>query len=64
VKDLLRQVKEYERLTVQAAMDHSAAAAVTALVKNPLVAREEAATEVLADYVQAFGNQMGLQPYS
>ena len=60
VKDLLQQVKEYERLTVQAAVNHSAAAAVTALVKNPLVARQEAATEVLSEYVQAFGNQMGL----
>lgn len=60
VKELLRQVKEYERLTVQAAVNHSEAVAVTALVQNPLVAREKAATEVLSEYVQVFGSQMGL----
>jgi 6-phospho-beta-glucosidase len=60
VTDLLLQVKEYERLTVEAAVNHSEAAAVAALVKNPLVAREHAATQVLSEYVQAFGNQMGL----
>ena len=64
VKDLLQQVKEYERLTVEAAVNHSAAAAMRALLKNPLVAREEAATEVLSDYVQTFGSQMGLPQYS
>ncbi|MBV9074967.1 MAG: 6-phospho-beta-glucosidase [Acidobacteria bacterium] len=60
VKDLLRQVKEYERLTVQAAVNHSEAAAVSALVTNPLVVQEKVATEVLSDYMQAFGNEMGL----
>ena len=61
VKDLLLQVKEYERLTVEAAVKHSESTAVTALVKNPLVAQEKAATQVLSDYVQVFGNQMGLE---
>lgn len=60
VKELLLQVKEYERLTVAAALNRSKAAAVTALVKNPLIAREKAATQVLSDYMQVFGNQMGL----
>jgi 6-phospho-beta-glucosidase len=60
VKELLLQVKEYERLTVAAAVNHSKVVAVTALVKNPLVAREKAATQVLSEYVQAFGKQMGL----
>jgi len=60
VKNLLLQVKEYERLTVQAAVNHSSSGAVRALVKNPLVVREVAAIKVLADYIQAFGNQMGL----
>ena len=63
VRDLLLKVKEYERLTVQAAVNHSAAAAVSALVRNPLVAQEQIATEVLSDYTQAFGEQMGLQRY-
>ena len=44
-------------------MNHSAAAAVTALVRNPLVAQEEIVIEVLSDYVQAFGEQMGLERY-
>jgi 6-phospho-beta-glucosidase len=61
VKDLLLEVKEYERLTVEAAVKHSEAVAVTALIKNPLVGREKAATEVLSDYVQTFGTQMGLR---
>lgn len=63
VRDLLQKVKEYERLTVQAAVNHSAAAAVSALVRNPLVAQEKIATQVLSDYVQAFGEQMGLERY-
>lgn len=64
VRDLLRQVKGYERLTVQAAVNHSPAAAVRALIGNPLVASKETASEVLSDYVQAFGDQMGFRQYS
>lgn len=63
VLGLLGQVKQYERFTVQAAVNHSLAAAMRALVTNPLVAQEGAASEVLSDYVQAFGDQMGLQKY-
>ncbi len=64
VRDLLRQVKRYERLTVEAAVNHSPAAAVRALVENPLVASEKTASEVLSGYVHAFGHQMGLQQHS
>ena len=64
VADLLQQVKSYERMTVQAAVNHSPAAALSALVGNPLVACEKTATEVLSDYVQTFGKQMGFQEYS
>lgn len=60
VRDLLLQVKEYERLTVRAAVNHSGDAALAALIKNPLVGRKEVAAEVLSHYVQAFGDQMHL----
>lgn len=61
VRGLLRQVKEYERLTVRASVDHSREMALAALVQNPLVARPEVAGQVLAEYVLAFGQQMNLQ---
>ena len=61
VRSLLLQVKEYERLTVRASVDHSREMALAALEKNPLVARPEVARQVLAEYVQAFGQQMKLQ---
>ncbi len=61
VRPLLMQVKEYERLTVRASVEHSMEAALAALVKNPLVAQPEIAREVLAEYVGAFGAQMKLQ---
>jgi 6-phospho-beta-glucosidase len=61
VRDLLLQVKQYERLTVRAAVNHSGDAALAALATNPLVGRKEVAAEVLSDYVQAFGDQMQLQ---
>lgn len=61
VRALLLQVKEYERLTVRASVDHSREAALAALEKNPLVARREVAKQVLAEYLQAFGPQMKLQ---
>jgi 6-phospho-beta-glucosidase len=60
VRDLLVRVKEYERLTVRAAVDHSNAAAINALIKNPLVAEPQLAHEVLSDYVKAFGDEMRL----
>jgi 6-phospho-beta-glucosidase len=61
VRSLLLQVKEYERLTVRAAVEHSTEAALAALVKNPLVVKPEVAREVLAEYVGIFGAQMKLQ---
>ncbi|MHB8527607.1 MAG: family 4 glycosyl hydrolase [Candidatus Acidiferrales bacterium] len=60
VRSLLLQVKEYERLTVLASVNHSSEMALAALEKNPLVARPEVARQVLAEYVQAFGPQMKL----
>jgi len=61
VRSLLLQVKEYERLTVDASTRHSQESALAALVKNPLVARSEVATEVLSDYIEAFGDQMQMR---
>ena len=61
VRSLLLQVKEYERLTVRAAVEHSHEAALAALVKNPLVGQREVAEQVLKEYVTAFGRQMQLQ---
>lgn len=60
VLPLLRQVKEYERLTVRALVDRSPEIAVAALVKNPLVASPELARQVMTEYAQAFGPQMWL----
>jgi 6-phospho-beta-glucosidase len=60
VRPLLLQVKEYERLTVRASVEHSREMAIAALVKNPLVARPEAAHDVLAEYIHTFGQQMRL----
>ena len=39
-------------------------AALAALETNPLVGRREIAGAVLSEYVQAFGDQMHLQPFS
>jgi 6-phospho-beta-glucosidase len=61
VRALLLQVKEFERLTVRAAVEHSREAALAALVKNPLVGRRDVAEQVLKEYVTAFGQQMQLQ---
>lgn len=58
VRPLLLQVKEYERLTVRASVEHSRSFALAALEKNPLVGRQEVAQKVLTEYVQAFGQQM------
>lgn len=60
VRPLLLQVKEYERLTVRASVEHSPETALAALEKNPLVGRE-AARQILAEYVQAFGAEMRLR---
>ena len=60
VRPLLLQVKEYERLTVRASVEHSRELATAALVRNPLVARPDTAHEVLREYIHAFGQQMRL----
>src|SRR5262249_20804764 len=60
VRALLLQVKEYERLTVRACVDRSSEAALSALLKNPLVGERDVARAVLSDYVEAFGDQMHL----
>ena len=61
VRPLLLQVKEYERLTVRACVEHSRELALAALEKNPLVGRPDVARQVLAEYLRAFGPQMKLQ---
>jgi alpha-galactosidase/6-phospho-beta-glucosidase family protein len=61
VRSLLLQVKEYERLTVRASVEHSRELALAALEKNPLVGRPEVAQQVLNEYVRAFGQQMKLR---
>ncbi|MFZ0639115.1 MAG: hypothetical protein WAN33_16535 [Candidatus Acidiferrales bacterium] len=61
VRPLLLQVKEYERLTVRASIEHSSDLALAALEKNPLVGRPDVARQVLAEYLRAFGQQMKLQ---
>src|SRR3984885_13136589 len=58
VRPLLLQVKEYERLTVRASVEHSRKFALAALEKNPLVGRQDVAQQVLTEYLQAFGKQM------
>ncbi|HUL14449.1 MAG TPA: hypothetical protein VLV88_00505 [Terriglobales bacterium] len=64
VRSLLLRVKEYERLTVRASIEHSPQIALAALEKNPLVGSPEIARQVLAEYLQAFGPQMKLQAVS
>jgi 6-phospho-beta-glucosidase len=61
VRELLLQVKEYERLTVLAAVEHSCEVAREALMKNPLVGRRDLADQVLSDYVREFSREMKLQ---
>ncbi|HWC18023.1 MAG TPA: hypothetical protein VG498_13470 [Terriglobales bacterium] len=60
VRPLLLQVKEYERLTVAACVNHSRDSALNALERNPLVGNPDLAREVLADYLAVFGDQMRL----
>jgi 6-phospho-beta-glucosidase len=48
VRELLLRVKEYERLTVEAALSGSAETARRALAANPLVARPELAERLVA----------------
>lgn len=53
VRPLLLQVKEYERLTAQAALESSAERAVEALTANPLVADHNLAAQLAGDYFHA-----------
>ena len=48
-RDLLLRVKEYERLTVRAALEGSADLAVEALILNPLVGRRDLAERLVAE---------------
>jgi 6-phospho-beta-glucosidase len=48
-RELLVSVKEYERLTVRAALEGSAELAVEALVRNPLVGRRDLAECLIAE---------------
>ena len=50
VANLLQLVKNYERLTVVAALSGSAANAVRALSANPLIADRDLATDLLAEF--------------
>lgn len=53
VRDLLVQVKEYERLTVRAALGRDLALAGQALSRNPLVASPDLARRLIAAMVSA-----------
>jgi 6-phospho-beta-glucosidase len=53
VRGLLRTIKEYERLTVRAALEGSADLAVDALTVNPLVGRRELAQRLVAEVMPA-----------
>lgn len=59
VRELLVQVKEYERLVATAAITHSRATALAALEKNPLVGAQHA-PPILEAYRKAFGSALGL----
>lgn len=61
VRSLLLTIKEYERLTVQAAINGEYDTALAALEKNPLVADRNLAREILKEFTEAFGKMMGLE---
>jgi len=52
---LMKQVKEYERLTAEAALTGSYALALKALALHPLVPGYEVAQHILDDYIAAHG---------
>jgi 6-phospho-beta-glucosidase len=52
---LMKQVKAYERLTIEAAMEASYSKAAKALALHPLVPSYETAQAILDDYVQEHG---------
>jgi 6-phospho-beta-glucosidase len=53
---LMKQVKEYERLTVEAALSGSYTLALKALALHPLVRSFEVARCILDDYIRAHGD--------
>lgn len=53
VRPLLLKVKEYERLTAQAALEGSAKIAAKALAANPLVSDSRLAEQLSAEYLRA-----------
>lgn len=53
VRDLFFQVKDYERLTVQAALEGSAARAAEALAANPLIRDRSLAEKLTQEYRRA-----------
>jgi 6-phospho-beta-glucosidase len=53
---LMKIVKSYERLTIEAAVAGSYEKALHALTIHPLVADEELAEKILNGYIQAHGN--------
>jgi len=52
---LMKQVKEYERLTIEATLSSSYQLALNALALHPLVPSYEIAKHILDDYIQAHG---------
>ncbi len=52
---LMKQVKAYEHLTIQAALEHSYAKAVAALSLHPLVPSHAAARAILDEYIAKHG---------
>ncbi len=53
---LMKQVKAYERLTIDAAVNLSYQSALKALTIHPLVPTVSVAKKVLDDYIEAFGD--------
>jgi len=52
---LMKQVKEYERLTIEAALTGSYQRAVQALALHPLVPSQSIAKQILDGYIEAHG---------
>ena len=53
VRDLLVQMKTYERLTVRAALEGSRELALEALATNPLVGRRDVAEQLVTEVMPA-----------
>lgn len=57
-ESLVRRVKEYERLVIEAAVSGSRVQAVRALARHPLVPGVAAAEALIADYLEAHGDAL------